>query len=81
MFRTSLSDPKPINAGWLTYATQLADRFGPAGPAADAPVMRETRSAWERIYDWGSRPLVNGSPSAADAATKLEISVLGGVRR
>jgi hypothetical protein len=82
MFGNGTSDRRSINAGWLTFATQLAESFGPANPALHP---RETRVFWragwlQRLLAWGTRPLAAGPYSAADAATRLEISALGVVR-
>ena len=79
MFGSNPSDRGPINAGWLTFATQLADSFSP-GTAARQPMVR--RFVWlQRLVAWGARPLASGPHSATDACTRLEITALGGQGR
>ena len=82
MFGNGTSDRGSISSGWLTFATQLAESFGPANPALHS---RETRVFWragwvQRLFAWGTRPLAPGPSSATDAATRLEITALGRVR-
>ena len=83
MFGTNPSDRGLINAGLLTFATLLADSFSPTRPATDSPHPREARVirryGWlQRLVAWGTRPLAG---SATDAATRLEITALRGLRR
>jgi hypothetical protein len=81
MFGTGTSDRGSINAGWLTFATQLGESFGPANPALHSRETRAFRRAgWVRLLAWGTRPLAPGPYSATDAATRLEVTALGRVR-
>ena len=77
----------PINDGWLTFGTQLAEHFGPSQPATKDLHPNEARALWRhrplhRLLTWLTRPLPDGAGnSATDAATRLEILTRGGFPR
>jgi hypothetical protein len=81
MFGKSTSDRGPINDGSLTFATQLTDSFGPSAPRHRAKARVVWGPGWlQQFVAWWTRPLAGGTNSATDAATRLQIKALGGLR-
>jgi hypothetical protein len=78
-------DADPINGGGLVFGAMLTDGFQPSTrPFSLQPkVVRAPRPAGRlrRLLDWWIRPLPAAAGPSADASTRLEILIRGGLAR